>query len=55
MTEPGFSKMLKTGIQYLSVGSIQISVQEYLENQTANAERPLEKEEKRAWLYSVQL
>lgn len=45
--------MLKTGIQYLPVDSIQTSVQEYLESQAAKSLSPLEKEEKRACLYSV--
>ena len=53
MTKQDFSRMLKTGIQYLPVDSIQTSVQEYLESQAAKSLSPLEKEEKRACLYSV--
>ena len=53
MTKQDFSRMLKTGIQYLPVDSMQTSVQEYLASQAANSLSPLEKEEKRACLYSV--
>ena len=53
MTEQVFSRMLKAGIQYLPVDSIQTSVQEYLASQAANSLSPLKKEEKRACLYSV--
>ena len=45
--------MLKTGIQYLPVDSIQTLVQEYLASHAANSLSPLEKGEKRACLYSV--
>lgn len=48
-----FSRMLKTGIQYLPDDSIQTPKQEYLESHSANSPKPLEKEEKRACLYSV--
>ena len=50
-----FSKILKTGIQYLPVDSIQTSVQLYLASQSHNSCNPFEKEEKRACLYSVRL
>ena len=50
-----FSKILKTGIQYLPVDSIQTSVQSYLASQWHNSCRPLVKEEKRACLYTVRL
>ena len=45
--------MLNTGIQNLPEDSIQTSVQEYLASQSANSPSPLEKEEKRACLYSA--
>ncbi len=48
-----FSRTLKTGIQYFLVDSIQNSKQEYLASQSASSRRLLEKEEKRACLYSV--
>lgn len=49
------SRMLKTGIQYFLVDSMQTSEQEYLASQSDSSRRPLEKEEKRACLYSVRL
>ena len=51
--DSGVFPTLKTGIQYLPVDSIQTSMQEYLASHAANSLRPLEKEEKRACLYSV--
>ena len=53
VTKQVFSRMLNTGIQYLPVDSIQTSVQEYLASQSDSSLSPLEKEEKRACLYSV--
>ena len=49
------SKILKTGIQYLPVDSIQTSVQLYLASQSHSSFNPFVKEEKRACLYSVRL
>ncbi len=48
-----FSRILKTGIQYLPVDSIQMSLQLYFASQPHNSCNPLVKEEKRACLYSV--
>ena len=48
-----FSKILKTGIQYLPVDSMHTSLQLYLTSQSHNSCNPLVKEEKRACLYSV--
>lgn len=45
-----FSRMLKTGIQYLPEDSIQTSVQLYLASQLDSSLSPFEKEEKRACL-----
>ena len=49
----GVFPTLKTGIQYLPVDSMQTSLQLYFASQSHSSFKPLEKEEKRACLYSV--
>lgn len=53
MTKQVFSRVLNTGIQYVPVDSMQTSVQLYLASHSDSSLSPLEKEEKRACLYSV--
>ena len=53
VTKQGFSRILKTGIQYFPEDSIQTSLHEYFASHSANSLNPFENEEKRACLYSV--
>ena len=52
---PACSRILKTGIQYLPVDSMQTSLHSYLASQSHSSFNPFVKDEKRACLYSVML